>query len=151
MPPFKGHSATGPEGPLYSEVPYLLWPPIKDLKVDGASQNYLAGHRYGASQHHSQGLAGHKNHAVIRRTLRGNDDRWIGHALASCRGICILVPQCKAWWSAAGDSTVERYYTHNCGANKSSSTNLNGVCKAGDSVLALFKGPEVPYWSFRPF
>ena len=93
MAPFKGHSATGPESPLYSEVPYLLWPPIRDFKVDVASQNYsqgLAGHRYGASQHHAQSLAGHTNHAVIRRTLRGNDDRWIGHALASCRGFYIL-------------------------------------------------------------
>ena len=25
------------------------------------------------------------------------------------------------------------------------SSNLDGVCKAGDSVLALCKGPEVPY------
>ena len=31
-------------------------------------------------------------------------------ALASCRGFCILAPQCKTW-SAAGDATVvERYY-----------------------------------------
>ena len=122
--------------------------------MDGASYSQgLAGHRYGVSQHHSQGLAGHTNHAVIHRALRGNDDRWIGHAMVSCRGFCILAPQCKAWWSAAGDSTVERYCTHTCGANSSRSSNLNfdGICKAGDRVLAFFKGPEVPYWSFRPF
>ena len=142
MAPFTGHIATDPEGSLHSELLYLLWPTRKDLKVDRTSHNFsqgLAGHRYGASQHLSRVLQATRNHAVNRRTLRGNDDRWIGHALASCRGFYIPALQCMACMirrrRCNSSRTICRSCT--CGANKSFSINLDVVGNAGDNCSAL--------------
>ena len=131
----RDHSASGPEGSLHRKVPYLLWPYLRDLrslkKVERA------------------------NHSVICCTLSSNDDRWIGHALASCRGFYIPALQCMACMirrrRCNSSRTICRSYT--CGANKSFSINLDVVGNAGDNCSALsylksliehlvhFKGP----------